>query len=478
MKQSSTKDFTPASKSKRVVADEAAKPISLSKPLVKDKVKKLVDKSASKREFQTEIDGSSRNIIPTSDLLNISDDPIDFEEQDPVTNSASSRRDLDLADDLDFVVSSLRDLPLTDSHVPRNAKPVKDIEDEFVDGSSFLAIIDPDFADKYDAEDYDEDEDEESDEGDVELLEALSTPTRSALRSTLDVPLTSNDYSERNQELFGRRNDILARISVLEGKRKLSFDASEELRRSRFLLDEVTRSIIEFNYGLVLNYVRKFTSTTTRDDSADFEAAGVVGLMRAVSSYDPTRGTKFSTWAYKPIQREILKAVRDADFKQLNPGDFEKRPEILRAVKELQNGNDEYIPTFEQVAVQAGATLDAVKRILNAPIIESLSAPMGDDGDMSLTDMIEDPSAGVEDTALARQEIKDLEQFGLSCLDERELFVIGRRFGLDGEPPQRLSAIGSLLGLSREAVRQVEAKALSKLLHPVTRRKLVRHGRQ
>ena len=478
MKQSSTKDLASSSKSKRVVADKAAKLISPSKPLIKDKVNKLVDKSALKREFQREIDGSSRNFIPTSDLLNISDDPIDFEEQDPVTNSPSSRRDLDLADDLDFVVSSLRDLPLTDSHVPRNAKPVKDIEDEFVDGSSFLAIIDPDFADKYDAEDYDEDEDEESDEGDVELLEALSTPTRSTIRSTLDVPLTSNDYSERNQELFGRRNEILARISLLEGKRKLSFDASEELRRSRFLLDEVTRSIIEFNYGLVLNYVRKFTSTTTRDDSADFEAAGVVGLMRAVSSYDPTRGTKFSTWAYKPIQREILKAVRDADFKQLNPGDFEKRPEILRAVKELQNGNDEFIPTFEQVAVQAGATLDAVKRILNAPIIESLSAPMGEDGDTSLTDMIEDPSAGVEDTALARQEIKDLEQFGLSCLDERELFVIGRRFGLDGEPPQRLSAIGSLLGLSREAVRQVEAKALSKLLHPVTRRKLVRHGRQ
>jgi len=478
VKQSSTKDLASSSKSKRVVADKAAKLISPSKPLIKDKVNKLVDKSALKREFQREIDGSSRNFIPTSDLLNISDDPIDFEEQDPVTNSPSSRRDLDLADDLDFVVSSLRDLPLTDSHVPRNAKPVKDIEDEFVDGSSFLAIIDPDFADKYDAEDYDEDEDEESDEGDVELLEALSTPTRSTIRSTLDVPLTSNDYSERNQELFGRRNEILARISLLEGKRKLSFDASEELRRSRFLLDEVTRSIIEFNYGLVLNYVRKFTSTTTRDDSADFEAAGVVGLMRAVSSYDPTRGTKFSTWAYKPIQREILKAVRDADFKQLNPGDFEKRPEILRAVKELQNGNDEYIPTFEQVAVQAGATLDAVKRILNAPIIESLSAPMGEDGDTSLTDMIEDPSAGVEDTALARQEIKDLEQFGLSCLDERELFVIGRRFGLDGEPPQRLSAIGSLLGLSREAVRQVEAKALSKLLHPVTRRKLVRHGRQ
>jgi len=477
-KHSATKPPVSTPKTKKVASGEPSKRPSVSKPVVRAQADKQPVKAALKRETTTKVEGSSQDSYPVSDPTTISEAPIYFEEQDIVTNSTASRRDLDLADDVDFVVSSLRDLPIPDTHIPRNAKPVKDIEDEFVDGSSFLAIIDPDFADKYDAEDYDEDEDEDNDEGDVELLEALSTPTRSAIRSTLDVPLTSNDYSERNQELFSRRNEILARISLLEGKRKLSLDGSEELRRSRFLLDEATRSIIEFNYGLVLNYVRKFTSTTSRDDSADFEAAGVVGLMRAVSSYDPTRGTKFSTWAYKPIQREILKAVRDADFKQLNPGDFEKRPDILRAVKELQNGNDEFIPTFEQVAVQAGATLDAVKRILNAPIIESLSAPMGEDGDTSLTDMIEDPSAGVEDTALARQEIKDLEQFGLSCLDERELFVIGRRFGLDGEPPQRLSAIGSLLGLSREAVRQVEAKALSKLLHPVTRRKLVRHGRQ
>jgi RNA polymerase sigma factor (sigma-70 family) len=395
--------------------------------------------------------------------------------------NGSTRRDFD--DDFD-VVASLRDIPTVDSPLPRSTKPVID-DDEFVANSSYIKILDASLEthsdDDLDGFDEHDEDDEEDDEADAVLLEALHSPTRPAIRSTLDVPLTSSDYNDRNQELFGRRNEILRKIKELETKaekkKKPNRDDVDDLRRTRFLLDEATKAIIEFNYGLVLNYVRKFTSTTSRDDSADFEAAGVVGLMRAVSSYDPTRGTKFSTWAYKPIQREILKAVRDADFKQLNPGDFEKRPEILRAVKELQKGNEEFIPTFEAVAVQAGATLDAVKRILNAPVIESLSTPMGEDGDTSLTDMIEDPSAGVEDTALARQEIMDLERFGLSCLDERELFVIGRRFGLDGEPPQRLSAIGSLLGLSREAVRQVEAKALSKLLHPVTRRRLVRHGR-
>jgi RNA polymerase sigma factor (sigma-70 family) len=359
----------------------------------------------------------------------------------------------------------------------RSRRPVTaDDEEATVPAASIFDL----WLEKPAGEDPDDLDDDDSGDGeaDADLLEGLSNPAPHPGRWNPEVQLTSADYNDRNQELFRRRNELLALIASMEAKRRRSRSAEDELRRARFQLDTVTNDIVSFNYGLVLNYTRKFTSTTSKDDSADFEAAGVVGLMRAVKSYDAKWGTKFSTWAYKPIQREILKAVRDADFKQLNPGDFEKRPEILRAVKALQKGNEEFIPTFEAVAAEAGATLDAVKRILNAPVIESLSAPMGEDGDSSLTDLIEDPSAGVEDTALARQEILDLEQFGLSCLDERELFVIGRRFGLDGEPPQRLSAIGTLLGLSREAVRQVEAKALSKLLHPVTRRRLVRHGRR
>ena len=434
---------------------------------------------ATKAEKSSVTTKKVQSLFPTDAEIDAASKLLPLEDFD---DSAASQ-DLEGIEDLDDT-SAFRDSVLpTDVVTPRRvAQPVLDFDDaENAPAleSAFLLGFEDDIYNENGEDDEDRDEDEDDDESDAGMLEELSNPTRTGLRNSLqDVPLTSADYNDRNQELFAKRIEILVDIDVLETKKKLTPGQAEELRRAKFTLDETTRQIIEFNYGLVLNYVRKFTSTTTKDDSADFEAAGVVGLMRAVSSYDPTRGTKFSTWAYKPIQREILKAVRDADFKQLNPGDFEKRPEILRAVKLLQNGDEEHIPSFESVAVTAGATLDAVKRILNAPVLESLSTPMGEDGDTSLTDMIEDPSAGVEDMALARQEIMDLEQFGLSCLDERELFVIGRRFGLDGEPPQRLSAIGTLLGLSREAVRQVEAKALSKLLHPVTRRRLVRHGRR
>ena len=285
------------------------------------------------------------------------------------------------------------------------------------------------------------------------------------------------DYNSCNTELFTTRIKLREEIATLSEEGKvLTFAESRKLNSLKNKLDATDTALIELNYGLVLTYVKKFTANTTREDSRDFEGAAVVGLMRAIATYDPAKG-KFSTWAYKPIQREVLRAVRDADYPNMNPGDFEKRPDILRAKAELQAGDDTYDPSAEEIAVLAHTTVEQVKRVLDAPSLESLSKPVGEEGETHLGDLIEDPGQALEDTVMAQRDIEDLERFGLSCLDERELFVIVRRYGLDCEPEQRLSAIGDLLGLSREAVRQVEAKALSKLNHPTVLRKLVRHGR-
>jgi len=294
------------------------------------------------------------------------------------------------------------------------------------------------------------------------------------------VSMSGAEYNLRNQELFSARAQTVKDLGTLTKKPSKSAEVARKVNKLRKDLEKIDTKIVMLNYGLVINYVRKFTASSTRDDSRDFEGAAVVGLMRAINSYNPKYGSKFSTWAYKPIQRECLKAVRDADFKQLNPGDFEKRPDILRAAKkvELAGKSPAGFIDYAAVAKESGASIEAIKRVLHSPALDSLSRPLGDEGEGDLGETVVDPGSTVEDLVLNKQEVTSLERYGLSSLDDREMYVIVRRYGLDGDPVQRLSAIGSHLKLSREAVRQIEAKALSKLNHPVIRRKLVRYGKR
>jgi RNA polymerase sigma factor (sigma-70 family) len=280
-----------------------------------------------------------------------------------------------------------------------------------------------------------------------------------------------------NRVLFIERAELRAEIADLTAAMSSGSTPSQDrtLRRLRHRLDDVTYKIVDSNFGLVRRYVKRFTANASRDDVRDFESAATVGLMRAIETYDHTKG-RFAQWAFKPIQREVLRAVHHADHSNMNAGDFERRPDILRAMRELQNGDESSHPAIEAIAAKAGVTVDQAKRVLHAPRFESTSAPVGD-GTTIVEDLIEEHGYNVEDQVIAAMTVKDIESYGLAELDPRELFVIVRRMGLDREPKQRLSAIGEMLNLSREAVRQIESKARGKLAHPVILRKLVREGR-
>lgn len=283
------------------------------------------------------------------------------------------------------------------------------------------------------------------------------------------------DYQGVNNDLFDRRialKEQVKRLAVSSAK-----DAGNQLRRAELELDGVNTEIVKANMGLVRSYVRRFTSKSSIQDSEDFEGAALVGLMRAVDSYDPKLG-RFSTWAYRSIQRECLRAVRSADFANMTATDFERRPEILRAVASLQADDASYQPSHEEVALLANVTVEQVRRVLDAPTVESLHRPIGDEsGGGELGDLFADDTVDIESEVIRKHQVAALTRFGLGVLDRREMYVVARRFGLDGEPEQKLNEIGRTLGLSREGVRQIESKALSKLNHPRTLRRLVREGR-
>lgn len=289
------------------------------------------------------------------------------------------------------------------------------------------------------------------------------------------VERSGGEWRDLNKDMFRERLRLREDIDRLTAEAGTSSAKRRILARRKREFEDLTLKIIESNYGLLRKYVRLFTGSATREDAKDFEAAGRLGLMRAIDNYDPERGS-FAQWAFKPIQREVLRAVHSADHANMNPGDFERRPDILRALKKLQGENEEHRPSEAAVAAEAKVTVEQVKRVLNAPRMDSLYTPVGD-GDATLGELIEDRGAAVDDTVVNAIGVEALEHYGLSALDAREYFVLSRRLGLDCEPEQRLSAIGEMLQLSREAVRQIESKAIAKLSHPVLLRQLVRDGK-
>ncbi|MEV5751295.1 sigma-70 family RNA polymerase sigma factor [Actinoallomurus sp. NPDC052308] len=281
----------------------------------------------------------------------------------------------------------------------------------------------------------------------------------------------NDDYRSRNDELFARCirvRELLADLRAKVDAGEIDDFSEAALRRTERELEDVTLEIMTANYGLVRRYVAMFTSKCN-EHSEDFESAGKVGLLWAISSYDPSRGP-FSSWAFKPIQREVLRAVRDADHPNLNPGDFEKRPVILAATQAFsaQFGTDAPYD-YADIARRAGTTEAQVRRVLDAPRLDSLHAPSGGSGEEETpwAERLADPSPSVEDEVLLRFDLRTVSDHGLPGLDARERYVLTRRFGLDGEPEEPLHLIGDRLGLSREGVRQIQQKALAKLRGPI-----------
>ena len=309
------------------------------------------------------------------------------------------------------------------------------------------------------------------------VLEAHRLPFVRAARAAEKKNPHADFYNVANGPLFARRINLKNKIRALESrKRQPTQTQALELFRARRELETLTELVVLFNYGMTRKYVKQFTSNTSREDSLDFQGAANVGLMIAIDSFDPTRG-KFGTWAYKPIQRAVLKAVRDADFKNMNEGDFEKRPKVRKAFLKLAGPDGEHKPSFEQVAAEAGVHIDLVRRILAAPHLESIHHHVGEEGDTEFGDLIPDANAAFEESVISALGVAALLEHGLVALDPREHYVLVRVYGLDGETPDALADIGNQLQLSREAVRQIRGKALAKLLHPTTLRKLVRGGR-
>ena len=318
----------------------------------------------------------------------------------------------------------------------------------------------------------------------VMLVEELSIRTQKVQPLMKKMEQISHRMDELEREVKGLRGNRAAREERLNLEKELqdlmliTLEEPASLRRrvgimkQRFAeYEQSKRELSGGNLRLVVSIAKKYRNRGL--SFLDLIQEGNTGLMRAVDKYEHRRGFKFSTYATWWIRQAITRAIADQARTIRIPVHMIETMSKLRNVskKLLQDMGRE--PTIEETAKAAGYTLEETKRVLKIsrqPI--SLDRPVGESEDSYFGDFIEDNSVESPVNAAANEMLKDKIEGVLKTLTYREREIIKLRYGLGDGYTYTLEEVGRIFKVTRERVRQIEAKAVRKLQHPVRSRQL------
>ncbi len=307
------------------------------------------------------------------------------------------------------------------------------------------------------------DDDEDLPAAQVAVAGATSDPVKDYLKQIGKVPLLN---AEQEVELAKRiEAGLFAEEKLADGGRALPPDVRGDLD---WIAEDGRRAknhLLEANLRLVVSLAKRYTGRGML--FLDLIQEGNLGLIRAVEKFDYTKGYKFSTYATWWIRQAITRAMADqARTIRIPVHMVEVINKLARVQRQmLQDLGRE--PTPEELAAELDMTPEKVIEVQKygrEPI--SLHTPLGEDGDSEFGDLIEDSEAIQPGEAVSFTLLQEQLHSVLDTLSEREAGVVSMRFGLTDGQPKTLDEIGKVYGVTRERIRQIESKTMSKLRHP------------